>query len=73
MVTNQATLVINQPVEHVFSFVTRFENRPKWCQGTLESKHTFEVTMDMSHMRDSPVSASSKAALEGDYHAKMAA
>lgn len=40
MLTNQATLVINRPVEQVFSFVTRFENRPTWCQGTLESGQT---------------------------------
>ena len=47
MLTNQATLVVNQPVEKVFSFVTQFENRPKWCQGTLESRQTSAGTIDV--------------------------
>ena len=38
MITNQASLVINRPADHIFSFVTQLENRPKWCQGTLESR-----------------------------------
>lgn len=40
MLTNQATLEINVPVDKVFTFVTQCENRPKWCQGTLESRRT---------------------------------
>ena len=40
MLSNQASLVINQPAERVFAFVTQFENRPQWCQGTVESKQT---------------------------------
>jgi uncharacterized protein YndB with AHSA1/START domain len=40
MLHNQASLVINCSTEQVFSFVTTFENRPKWCMGTLETRQT---------------------------------
>lgn len=40
MISNQASLIVDQPTERVFAFVTQFEKRPQWCQGTLESKQT---------------------------------
>lgn len=40
MIKSEATTVVNRPVEQVFLFATSFEDRPKWCTGTLESKRT---------------------------------
>jgi uncharacterized protein YndB with AHSA1/START domain len=40
MLTNQANVIINQPIEKVFSYVIQFGNKPRWCQGTLESRQT---------------------------------
>jgi uncharacterized protein YndB with AHSA1/START domain len=44
MLHTEATLIISQPIEQVFWFVSNLENRPLWCAGTLETKQTSQGT-----------------------------
>jgi len=45
MVRVEASVVINRPVDEVFTFVTNPENHPQWRSGFLESKQTSEGPM----------------------------
>lgn len=45
MLHNEASLIIGQPIEQVFSFVSNLENRPQWCAGTLETRQTSKGTI----------------------------
>jgi uncharacterized protein YndB with AHSA1/START domain len=40
MINVEYSVVINQPVEHVWNFLTDFQNTPKWDIGVLETRQT---------------------------------
>jgi len=39
------SVVINRPIEEVFSYVTDIGNWPQWNSGMLEGEHTSEGSM----------------------------
>jgi uncharacterized protein YndB with AHSA1/START domain len=42
MLQVEHSVVIDKPVEQVWSFLTDFQNTPKWDIGVLETRHTSE-------------------------------
>jgi uncharacterized membrane protein len=40
MFTVETSITINRPVEHVFAFLSNFENQPKWDVSMIEVKKT---------------------------------
>jgi uncharacterized membrane protein len=47
MVTFEASVEVNQPIDRVFSFATNFENNSRWLSGHLESRLTSGGAMGM--------------------------
>ena len=40
MINIECSVVINRPIEEVFSFMSNLENNPQWVSGVLETKLT---------------------------------
>ena len=40
MINIECSVVINRPIEEVFSFMSNVENNPQWVSGVLETKLT---------------------------------
>jgi uncharacterized protein YndB with AHSA1/START domain len=47
MIQFERSVLIDRPIEEVFSFISDFENEPKWCEEVVETQQTSEGPVEV--------------------------